>query len=499
MKFSIKYSDLDKKNTNCLVFGLFKNVEIYGSLKSLDKQSNGYITKTINSKEITGEINQFLVLYDIPDISAKRIILFGCGNQHEFNVRMYKKILKKSLKIIDQFPIFNVNYFFTELNVEELDIYWKIRFAIEAIQNTLYCFDKFKTKKSKVFASLNNIIFNVQRNDDILYGETAIKHGLAISKGIKYSKDLSNTPPNICNPSYLAFKAKQLSLKYSGVMSTSIVDHNDMNNLGMNAYLSVGKGSNNKAIMSIIKYKGNKSKSSKNIVFIGKGVTFDSGGISIKPSLNMDEMKYDMSGAAVVFGLMVFISELNLPLNVIGILAGCENMLSGKSFRPSDILVTMSGKTVEILDTDAEGRLVLCDVLTYVKKFNPDIVIDIATLTGACVVALGNDITGLMSNNSQLARDIETAGYQTHDKVWQLPLFQEYYGSLESNVADINNTGGKVAGAITAACFLSKFSEEYVWAHLDIAGTAWTSGRKKRSTGRPISLLSQFLLNKLGR
>ncbi|XBC37487.1 MAG: leucyl aminopeptidase [Buchnera aphidicola (Meitanaphis microgallis)] len=497
MKYNIEHNSLNKKNSDCLVFGFFEDHNICRSIKRLDKFSNGYISNLIKTKEIEGKIGQSLLLYDVSNISAKRIVLIGCGKKCSFNIDTYKKVFKTSLNIIQELPIFQINYFFSELDIKELNIYWKIRFAIETIQNQLYNFDKFKTIKSRLFTLLNSIIFHVPLYDDILYGRTAIKHGLAISKGIKCAKDLSNTPPNICNPSYLSLRAQQLSLKHPDVMCTSIIDSNKMKSLGMNAYLSVGRGSKNKALMSIIEYKGCKDHDFKNIVFIGKGVTFDSGGISIKPSTCMDEMKYDMSGAAVVLGLMVFISELKLPLNIVGILAGCENMLSEKSFRPGDILTTMSGTTVEVLNTDAEGRLVICDVLTYIKVFKPDIVIDIATLTGACVVALGNDVTGLMSNNATLAKDIENAGYQTDDKVWQLPLFKEYYNSLKSNVADINNTGGRNAGAITAACFLSKFAKEYKWAHLDIAGTAWISGKKKQSTGRPISLLSQFLLNKL--
>ncbi|XBC44186.1 MAG: leucyl aminopeptidase [Buchnera aphidicola (Schlechtendalia peitan)] len=495
MKYKIHFSNMNNAHSNCLIFGIFENSELFGFLKELDKNSNNYIKKLLKSQGIQGKIDQFVPLYGFPNNFSKKIILLGCGKKELFDVNVYKKIFKNSLNLVKNFSISSIDYFLPELNVKNLNIYWKIRFAIETIHNVLYCFDKFKTKQSELFSCLNTIIFNIQEHDDILLGKTAIIHGKAIATGIKYAKDLSNTPPNICNPSYLACKAQNLSLRYPNTINTEVIDHNAMKKLGMNAYLAVGRGSKNKPLMSIIKYNGNKKNDSKTIVFIGKGVTFDSGGISIKPSLHMDEMKYDMSGAAVVFGLMVIVSKLQLPLNVIGILASCENMISEKSLRPSDILTTMSGKTVEVLNTDAEGRLVLCDVLTYVEKFNPDIVIDIATLTGACVVALGNSVTGLMSNSSELSKNIEKAGEQTDDKVWNLPLFKEYYKSLKSDIADLNNTGGPFAGAITAACFLSEFSKKYMWAHLDIAGTAWTLGKRKSSTGRPISLLSQFLLN----
>jgi leucyl aminopeptidase len=324
----------------------------------------------------------------------------------------------------------------------------------------------------------------------------SLKHALAINSGITAAKKLGNLPPNICNPLYLFLQAKKLSEKYKDKINVTSIDIKEMNSLGMNAYIAVGSGSKNKPYMSVIKYSGkNTIKQEKVIVLIGKGLTFDSGGISIKPSKNMNEMKYDMCGAAAVYGTLIAVAKLSLPLTVIGILAGCENMPGGNAFRPGDILTTMSGKTVEILNTDAEGRLVLCDVLTFVKRFSPDVVIDIATLTGACAVALGSHFSGLFSNDEKLACDLEKSSRQTNDKIWRLPLSSEYEKELNSSFADFSNVGKGKAGAITAACFLSQFSKEYTWAHLDIAGTAWKSGRNQGATGRPVELLSQFLLN----
>ncbi|KAF0716763.1 Uncharacterized protein FWK35_00033339, partial [Aphis craccivora] len=328
----------------------------------------------------------------------------------------------------------------------------------------------------------------------ISLAKVALTHSLAIDLGLTAAKKLSNLPPNICNPLYLSLQAEKLSKKYNNIDVTTI-DINQMKSLGMHAYLAVSRGSENKPYMSVVQYSGKNVINKKIIILIGKGLTFDSGGISIKPSQNMHEMKYDMCGAAAVYGTLIMAAELNLPLNIIGILAGCENMPGGSAFRPGDILTTMSGKTVEVLNTDAEGRLVLCDVLKYIERFSPDIVIDVATLTGACVVALGNDVTGLFSNNEDLVNDLKKASQQTNDKVWRLPLFKEYEKDINSNVADFSNVGNGKAGAITAACFLSQFTKKYHWAHLDIAGTAWESGVNKGSTGRPVELLSQFLLN----
>ncbi|WP_025474544.1 leucyl aminopeptidase, partial [Yersinia pestis] len=333
---------------------------------------------------------------------------------------------------------------------------------------------------------------------ELTSGERAIQHGLAIASGIKAAKDLGNMPPNICNAAYLASQARQLADAFSTNTVTRVIGEQQMKELGMHAYLAVGHGSQNESLMSVIEYKGNPNKDAKPIVLVGKGLTFDSGGISIKPAEGMDEMKYDMCGAATVYGVMRVVAELQLPLNVVGVLAGCENMPGGRAYRPGDILTTMSGQTVEVLNTDAEGRLVLCDALTYVERFEPELVIDIATLTGACVVALGNHLTGLMSNHNPLAHELIGASEQAGDRAWRLPLGEEYYEQLDSNFADMANIGGRAGGAITAGCFLSRFTRKYSWAHLDIAGTAWRSGKNKGATGRPVALLSQFLLNRAG-
>ena len=313
---------------------------------------------------------------------------------------------------------------------------------------------------------------------------------------MKAAKDLANCPPNICNPAYLATQAKTLE-NSTALLKTTILGEAELSELGMQAYLAVSRGSHNEAKLTIMEYRNHPDPQSKPIVLVGKGLTFDAGGISLKPAAEMDEMKYDMCGAASVYGVMNALVSLQLPINVIGVLAGCENLPDGNAYRPGDILTTMNGLTVEVLNTDAEGRLVLCDTLTYVQKFNPELVIDVATLTGACVVALGQHNSGLISTDDELVQQIALASRQSTDKAWQLPLSEEYDEQLKSNFADLANIGGRWGGAITAGAFLSHFTKNYRWAHLDIAGTAWLQGANKGATGRPVPLLTQFLINRV--
>ena len=312
--------------------------------------------------------------------------------------------------------------------------------------------------------------------------------------GVKLARDLANRPSNICTPSHLAMQAQQLAKIYKN-LKVNIISEANIKKLGMNSLLSVSAGSAEPPKLIILKYRGVK-KDKKPIVLVGKGVTFDTGGISIKPAQSMDEMKYDMCGAATVLGTLSAVSEMKLPVNVVGVMPATENMPSGTATKPGDIFTSLSGQTIEVLNTDAEGRLILCDALTYSERFNPDVVIDIATLTGACVIALGKHATGLLSNHNPLANDLLSAGEYSGDRVWQLPLWEEYQSQLESPFADIANIGGSEASTITAACFLSRFTKKYRWAHLDIAGTAWISGSKKGATGRPVRLLVQYILNK---
>ena len=357
-----------------------------------------------------------------------------------------------------------------------------------------YQYNPYKSKNEPNKHPLRKLTLGIGSRAHLTLAKEGLAQAIAINTGITLTKDLGNCPPNICHPTYLAEQALQLGNRFDK-LNVDVLEEADMKKLGMGALLSVSKGSQQPAKLITMQYTGGK-KSQKPVVLVGKGVTFDTGGISLKPGASMDEMKFDMCGAASVFGTLLACCELGLPINLVGIIPAVENMPDGKATRPGDIVTTMSKQTVEILNTDAEGRLILCDALTYAEKFNPDVVVDIATLTGACIVALGKHTSGLLSNDNSLANALFDAGQRSGDKCWRLPLWDEYQKQLDSNFADMANIGGAPAGTITAACFLSRFTEDYRWAHLDIAGVAWLSGDKKGATGRPVPLLMDYLLQR---
>lgn len=490
MKYQAKNTALSQA-TDCIVLGIYENNEFSKSFHEIDQLTQGYLNDLVKSGELTGKLAQTVLLRDLQGLSAKRVLIVGCGKKGELTERQYKQIIQAVLKTLKETNTREVISYLTEIELKDRDLYWNIRFAIETIEHTNYQFDHFKSQKVET-SVLESFIFNT----DCEQAQQAIAHANAISSGIKAARDIANMPPNICNPAYLTEQAKNLA-ENSTALSLKVVDEEEMSKLGMNAYLAVSKGSENRAYMSVLTFNNAPDKNAKPIVLVGKGLTFDAGGISLKPAADMDEMKYDMCGAASVFGTMKAIAELNLPLNVIGVLAGCENLPDGNAYRPGDILTTMNGLTVEVLNTDAEGRLVLCDALTYVERFEPELVIDVATLTGACVVALGQHNSGLVSTDNDLANALLQAATETTDKAWRLPLSEEYQEQLKSPFADLANIGGRWGGAITAGAFLSNFTKKYRWAHLDIAGTAWLQGANKGATGRPVSLLTQFLINQV--
>ena len=379
------------------------------------------------------------------------------------------------------------------LEVSDRTIYQKVRTLVEGTRCAAYTPDALKSKKDKPARPIRRLTVAVD-DGDRTNARKALADGEAIASGVELARMLGDLPGNICTPSYLASKARELG-KSSTKLKVSVMNEAGMEKLGMGSLLSVSRGSRQPAKLITLKYNGGKA-SEKPVVLVGKGVTFDSGGISIKPGGKMDEMKYDMCGAASVLGTLKACMAMKLPINVVGVIPATENLPDGDASKPGDIVTSMSGQTIEVLNTDAEGRLILCDALTYSDRFKPAVVIDIATLTGACVVALGSHAAGLLSNDDDLAEELLDAGKSAGDRAWHMPLWDEYQPQLKSNFADMANIGGREAGTITAACFLSRFTKKYRWAHLDIAGVAWKGGSEKGATGRPVSLLTQFLLDR---
>lgn len=494
MQFSIKSGNPEKQRTACLIIGITEPRRLTPSAKAIDGVSKKFIANIIRRGDITGKLGQSLLLHNIPGTVADRVLLIGCGKERDIDARQYLKIVDNMSKSLEQTGAQDAVSYITELNVKGQDYYWKIRRMVERSCHLQYEFNELKSKKKDNSKTLRKLTMAVPTRKELPIGEQAIMEGKAISNGVKLTRDLANRPANICTPTYLGEQAQKLGKAHKSIKVT-VLDAVQMKQLGMNSLLSVAQGSNEPAKLITIEYKGDK-KNTKPVVLVGKGVTFDTGGISIKPSAALDEMKYDMCGAASVIGAVSAAAELNMPLNIVGVIPATENMPSGTATKPGDIFTSMSGQTIEVLNTDAEGRLILCDALTYSQKFNPDVVIDIATLTGACVIALGAHATGLLSNHNPLAKDLLNAGEESGDRAWQLPLWEEYDKQLDSPFADMANIGGREAGTITAACFLSRFTSKLHWAHLDIAGTAWTSGKNKGATGRPVSLLVQYLLDR---
>jgi len=494
MEFHVKSGSPEKQRSACIVIGVFEPRKLSPVGEQLDQVSDGYISNILRRGDLEGKPGQVLLLHNVPNTLCDRVLLIGCGKERDFGESQYKKIITKAIATLNDTGSMEAVCFLSELNVRGRDTHWKVKHAVETTQNALYTFDQLKSKTDTARRPLRKLVFNVTTRRDLTIGEQAIAEGLAVAEGVKLAKDLANMPPNICHPTYLAEQAQAIADEHDKV-TCEVLEESDMLELGMGAFMAVAQGSAQPAKLITLHYQG-ASDDQNPITLVGKGLTFDSGGISIKPSEAMDEMKYDMGGAAGVIGAFLAVVKLQLPVNVVMAIAAAENMPGGHACRPGDVVTSMSGQTIEILNTDAEGRLVLCDTLSYVEKFNPDVVIDVATLTGACVIALGAHATGLLSNHNPLAHDLLNAGETADDRAWRLPLWDEYQEQLNTNFADMANIGGRPAGTITAACFLSRFTKKYQWAHLDIAGTAWRGGKDKGATGRPVSMLTQYIIDR---
>ena len=495
MQYKVKSGDITKQKSACIVAGIHSKRKLSASARALDKACEGQISQILKKGDMDGDSGQFLMLYDLPGLNCERLLLIGCGKQSELDARSYQKAVALATSILNKSHAVEAIYSLAELRVHGSSLYQVVRDTALTASLSHYRSDSQKSEiKDEPKRPLNNVTLFISDNQQQTVAQQAADHGHAIANGISLARELGDLPGNVCTPEYLANQAKELG-KGVARLKIEVLEEKQMEKLGMGSLLSVSMGSRQPAKLIIMNYQGG-TKDEKPVVLVGKGLTFDAGGISLKPSAGMDEMKYDMCGAASVFGTLQVCAELALPINVIGVIPSSENLPDGAANKPGDIVTSMSGQTIEILNTDAEGRLILCDALTYCERFEPEVVVDIATLTGACVVALGSHATGLLSNNDALAKELLSAGSNSNDKAWQLPLWDDYQQQLDSNFADIANIGGKEAGTITAACFLSRFTRKMKWAHLDIAGTAWKSGKSKGATGRPVSLLSQFLLKR---
>ena len=497
MEFTVKSGDPEKQRSACLAVAIFEGRKLAPSARRLDKVCGGVLSGILRRGDLAGRAGQTLLLHNVPKLLCERLLLVGCGKEKELHEGSYRAAIANAVKAIADTGATEASLYLTELEIKGRDMTWKVRHAVEAAEEAWYRFDQLKSAKAdKPRRALRKIILPVPTRRELSAGETAVRLGKAISAGVTLARDLGNLPGNICTPTYLAQQAE--ALEKPGGIKTRILEEADMEKLGMGALLSVSRGSRQPAKLIIMEYHGGK-KDEPPVALVGKGLTFDAGGISIKPAAAMDEMKFDMCGGASVLGTLQAVAELKLPINVVGIVPSSENLPDGDANKPGDIVTSMSGQTIEILNTDAEGRLILCDALTYTERFNPAVVIDIATLTGACVVALGAHASGLMGNNEGLVRDLLSAGKYAHDRAWQLPLWDDYQSQLDSNFADMANVGGREGGALIAACFLARYTKKFKWAHLDIAGTAWKSGRNKGATGRPVSLLTTYLIQRCAR
>ena len=494
MKYGTRMGNAAKARTQCTIVGVYDNNRLTDSARIIDKESKGYLRKILKRGDIQGKANQIQVLHDVPNVNAARVMLVGLGSPETMDAARYVNVARSVIARLKSMSAKNALCCLLDAEVEDKDVAWKVTRMVEQFAAGLYQFTDMKGKPPENGIDVENIDFYVSDKSALEQVNTSIARANALTLGVNTAKNLGNTPGNICTPTYLADEAKLLAKNYPSI-TTKVVEEKEMEKLGMGAFMSVTRGSDQPGKLIIISHKGGKAKEAPHVI-VGKGITFDTGGISLKPGAAMHEMIFDMCGAASVFGTMAAIAEQQLPMNVVGVIAAAENMPSGDASRPGDIVKTMSGQTVEILNTDAEGRLVLCDALTYVDRFNPKTVVDIATLTGACVVALGNHAAALYANDDGVAADLTSAGQDTLDRVWRMPLWEEYQSQLSSAFADMANIGGREAGSITAACFLARYTKKYRWAHLDIAGVAYKgNGPGKGSTGRPVTLLFEYLNN----
>ncbi len=488
LEFTLNSAAVASVATDCVVVGAFADGSLSPAAQAIDTASDGRIGALIARGDASGKTGRTALMHDLPGIAAPRVLVVGLGERDKFGTAQYLKAVGDAARALRTGPVASALFTLAEVPVKERDSAWNIRQAIVAASHACYRYTATLGAKSKKREETGLKSMAIAGDD-----AQALAQGKAIAAGVAFSRELGNLPPNICNPAYLAQQAQEFTGRFPQA-ECDVLDRDAMDALGMGSLLAVARGSANAPRMVIMKW--NNGGSAKPYVLVGKGITFDTGGINLKVQGGVEEMKYDMCGAATVMGTFVAAVGMQLPINLVVIVPAVENMPDGDSYRPSDVITSMSGKTIEVGNTDAEGRLILCDALTYAQRFEPAALVDVATLTGACVVALGKFASGLMSKHDDLSNELLAAGETTFDRAWRLPLWDEYQSLLESSFADVYNIGGRWAGAITAGCFLARFAEGQRWAHLDIAGVANDEGKRGMATGRPVGLLSQWLLDR---
>ncbi|WP_020562638.1 leucyl aminopeptidase [Methylosarcina fibrata] len=492
MDYSIETAAPETLQYDCIIVGVYQDMQLSPSAIALNDSTRGLITAIMSHGDLSGKNGETVLINFVPDSQIERILVVGLGKKEILSQKNYRKALAAAIAGLKKTPIQSAACCLAECDVAKADLQWKTRQIVEVFNDAVYQFVHLKSDK-ETESKLQKVAVTASEDQRSL-AEAGLAQGQAIAAAVDLTKFLADLPGNVCTPTYLAEQAVEIGKKHDKI-TVHVLEESDMKELGMGSLLSVSRGSRQPPKLITLEYHGG-DKNSKPIVLIGKGLTFDAGGISLKPGLGMDEMKYDMCGGAAVLATVQAAAQLQLPLNVVGLVPASENLPDGNANKPGDIVTSLSGKTIEVLNTDAEGRLILCDTLTYAERYHPDVVIDLATLTGACLVALGRVPSGLLGNDDGLCNDLIAAGESASDSLWRLPLWEEYQELLKSNFADMANIGGKDAGTITAACFLSRFAENFRWAHLDIAGTAWRTGPTKGATGRPVPLLCQYLISR---
>jgi leucyl aminopeptidase len=491
MDFFVSTGAASRQRTECAIVGIYDKGVLSDAAEELDQRIGGRIARLVKKGDVRGKSGDVLLLADLGTGPVERVLLVGLGSRANFKRKQFRKALQSAIVAIGKTGARDAISYLTS---DDLDSYAAARITAEVVANSQYRIPDHKTANKRPKPALTRFGIAVTQRGDRSAAERGLNHGQGIAAGMSLMRDLANQPANVCTPTYLANAAKGLARDYRSIR-VKVLNEDECRRLKMGSFLSVTAGTEEPAKLIVLEYD-NTSRGGAPTVLVGKGVTFDTGGISLKPPPAMDEMKFDMSGAASVLGTFKAVAELELPIHLVGVVPACENMPSGLATKPGDIVKSMSGQTIEILNTDAEGRLILCDAITYARRYKPDVVIDIATLTGACVIALGNHLAGLFSNDEDLSQALKEAGERADDRAWPMPIGEEYSEQLKSNFADFANVAGREGGAVTAACFLAKFTDGLRWAHLDIAGVAYQGGSQKGSTGRPVPLLVDYLINK---